>query len=181
MAKVWPVFEGREPTRGEPWADIPVDAAVRLFELRSKDYISDLENTPRFGDVRFDRQRAGYKLVVVEVDAGEGERANLKPGFYKSRVTPSDAVDKLIQHSLELSYGVDKVMRVHHEPTVSSQGDDALKIVVVLAPDAAKKIPRSAVLEAALGVQKRLQAMQLDRMPLIEYATEAELAQDAAS
>lgn len=29
MAKIWPVYEGRQPTLGEPWADIPPGVANR--------------------------------------------------------------------------------------------------------------------------------------------------------
>ena len=37
MAKIWPVYEGRKPTSGGPWADLPVSEAVSLFELQPED------------------------------------------------------------------------------------------------------------------------------------------------
>jgi hypothetical protein len=75
--------------------------------------------------------------------------------------------------------GKDNVVRVDWEPTVDSQGGEALKITVVIAPGSVEKLKNGAVLDAMVKLQERLRQMGDDRFPIIDYATEAELAQDA--
>ena len=178
MAKIWPVYEGREPTRGEPWADLPVSEAVSLFELQPEDIVYDLATTPRFGNVDRDLWYLGYKHIVVEIGRNEGRRATWKPGFYRSRVKPKDAFGRLIQQALLAELGAENLVRVEYEPATDSQGQDALKITVVIAPGATKKIAKEASLNALVRLQERLSKMREYRTPIIEYATEAELAQD---
>ena len=178
MAKIWPVYEGREATKGGPWADLPVSEAVSLFELHPEDFVSDLATTPRFGNVDRDLWYVGYQHIVIEIGRNEGRRAKWKPGFYRSRVEPGDAFGRLIQQALVAELGAKNVLRVVYEPTTGSQGQDALKITVVIAPGATKKLAKGASLSALVRLQERLSEMREDRTPIIEYATEAELAQD---
>jgi len=76
--------------------------------------------------------------------------------------------------------GDENVVRVEFEPTTDSQGQDALKIIVVIAPGTTEKLAEGASLTALVRLQERLSAMRDDRTPIIEYATEAELVQDDA-
>jgi hypothetical protein len=180
MAKIWPVYEGKEPTVGGPWADISISEAIALFELRPDDFISVSAAIPRprFGDVNRDLLHAGFKHVVVEIERDEGLKAKWKAGFYKTRITPKEAFRRLIQQPVVAELGKDNVLRVEHEPTTDSQGRSAIKITVVIAPDATKKLANGAVLDALVRLQTRLREMGVDRTPIIEYATEAELLQD---
>ncbi len=178
MAKIWPVYEGREPTIGAPWARLPVSEAVALFELRPDDFVSDLASTPRFGDVDRDLRIAGYRHIVVEVEPNEGRQANWQPGFYKSRITPEEAYDRLIRQALVAELGNDNVVRLEIQPTTNSQGREALKIMVVITPGATDRLEGGAVLDALVRVQERFREMREDRIPIIEYATEEELEQD---
>lgn len=181
MAKIWPVYEGKEPTIGGPWARLPVSEAVALFELQPNDLVSNFDVTPRFGDVNRDLWYRGFKYIVVEVERDEKRQAKWKPGFYKSRITPEDAFGKLIQQALVAELGKNNVVRVAHEPTTDSRGQDALKITVVIAPGAAKKLANGAVLDALVGLRERLRDMREDRFPIIEYVTQAELDQDVGA
>lgn len=175
MAKVWPVYEGKEPTSGGPWADLPVSEAVALFELRQDDIESDLKATPRFGDVNRDLTYAGYKHIVVEIGQSEGRKAKWRPGFFRSRITPKEAFDLLIRQALTAVLGGKNVVRVESRPTTDSQDREALKVMVVIAPDAVREIEGPAVLDALVKVRERLREMKDERSPIIEYATEAEL------
>lgn len=175
MAKIWAVYEGKEPTIGGPWAHLPVSKAVALFELRPDDHVSGSKATPRFGDVNRDLTYAGFKHIVVEIERNEGRQANWEPGFYKSRVTPKEAVVRLIRQALVTELGDNIVERLKIEPTTDSQGREALKIAVVIAPDATDRIAGGAVLDALVSVQDRFREMREERIPIIEYATEAEL------
>jgi hypothetical protein len=73
MANIWPVYDGRHPTSGEPWADIPATEAITLFELEPNNFLSDLEVIPHFGDKGRDLTFAGFKHVVVEIKKGSVE------------------------------------------------------------------------------------------------------------
>lgn len=181
MAKVWAVYEGREPTIGGPWAELPLEDAVRLLELRQDDFVSDPSKTPRFGDADRDLTYAGYKHIVVEVGRGEAQRTRWKPGFYRSKVSPDDAFVRLVRQALDTELGRNSVVRVEFTPGTDSTGREALRIRVVLAPDAARKFPQGAALNALvkldllMRLQEHLRDMREERTPIIEYVTEAEL------
>ena len=77
MVDIWPVYEGREPTRGEPWAPLPLDDAITLLELKPRHFISDPTRTPRFGPHDRDMSIFGYKpaeraseLIAASVELG---------------------------------------------------------------------------------------------------------------
>jgi hypothetical protein len=178
MAKIWRVYEGREPTQGGPWVDIPLADAIAALDLQQDDFISDLTERPRFGNLDRDFSYAGYKHVIVEIERSEGRRTKWKAGFYRSRVGPRDAFSRLIQQPLMAELGERNVVRVEHEPTTDSQGRDALRITVVIAPGATKRLHGGSALNALIRLRKRLGEMGDERTPMIEYATEAELAQD---
>jgi hypothetical protein len=179
MAKIWPVYEGERPTIGWPWARLALSEAIVLFELRPDDFVSDLDATPRFGPVERDLTYAGFKHIVVELERAEAQLANWKPGFYRSRIKPKEAFGRLIRQALVAKLGNDNVVRLDWKPTTDSQGREALKITVVIPPGATQKLKHGAVLDALVRLQERLHEMGEDRTPIVEYATEAELAQEA--
>jgi hypothetical protein len=182
MAKIWPVYEGKEPTIGGPWAELPAREAIVLLDLRPADKVSDLAKTPRFGDVRRDRWFAGYKHIVVEIDGDiESLPTNWRSGFYLSKIAPKDAFGRLIKRALVSELGEENVERVEWEPTTDTEGQDALKITVVITPGAIRRLDGNATLDALVKVREQLSEMGDSRTPIVEYATEAELAQDASS
>jgi hypothetical protein len=178
MAKIWRVYEGNEPTRGGPWVELPASEAFSLFEIKPKDFVSDPKHTPRFGQRDRDQSHLGYKHIVVEIERDEAKTALngiWEPGFYRSKVKPKDAFGKLVRQALVADLGAKNVLDVKHETAFDSHGDDALKITVVLAPNAVKKLAAGAPLNALVRLQQRLSDMGDTRTPIIEYATEAEL------
>jgi hypothetical protein len=176
MAKIWPVYEGREPTRGGPWAELPARQAIALFELRPEDFVSNLSMTPRFGDNGQDLQYRGYKHIVVQLDRKEGEQQDWRPGFYRSKIKPEDAFGRLIQQAAAAELGDKNVVRVDYESTTDSQGRAAIEITVVIAPGALNKIKGEASLNALVRLQERLREMREERTPIIQFATQDELA-----
>jgi hypothetical protein len=179
MAKIWPVFEGKHPTYGGPWAELPFSEAIGLFELRPTDFLSGPAVTPRFGDAERDLTWTGFKHIVVEVNESETSKLKWKPGFYRSKVKPKEAFRRLLQHAVTPAFGAENIVRVDYEPTTDSLGQDALRITLVLTPNAIKRLAGGGVLDALVRLQDRLHEMREYRTPIIEYATEAELAQDA--
>ncbi|MEX0808593.1 MAG: hypothetical protein WD044_07680 [Dongiaceae bacterium] len=180
MAKIWAVYEGSEPTKGAPWARLPLPEAVRLFELRQDNFLSDLDETPRFGDSRRDLTYAGYKHVVVEVEPSDVQRSKWKSGFYRSRIKPTIARERLIRQALGKSLGDENIVRVISEPATDSQGRAAIRITIVISADAIQKLQDGSALLASINLRERLREMQEDDVPIIEYATEAELKKDAS-
>tara|TARA_Y100000294_G_scaffold148471_1_gene144857 strand:+ start:100 stop:645 length:546 start_codon:yes stop_codon:yes gene_type:complete len=181
MANIWPVYEGKTVTIGEPWARVPVSDAIALFELRPTDLVSDLEKTPRFGDTDRDLTYEGYKHIVVEVKRSETKRSNFKPGFYKSRIKPREAYRRLIQQAIVTELGDDNILYVEPVPTTNSQGHEALKIAITISPGADKRIKGEAILSALVKLKERLQDMRERRVPFMEYATEEERRLNASS
>jgi hypothetical protein len=179
MAKIWPVYEGERSTIGEPWAQLPLAEAVALFELRPNDFVSDLDVPPRFGPADRDLTYAGFKHIVVEIERNEGRHGGWKPGFYRSRVTPKDAFNRLVRQALVAELGKDNVVRVNSVTTTDSQSREAIKVTVVISPSAIQKLKEGAALNALVSLQQRLHEMREPRSPIVVYATEAELKQDA--
>lgn len=179
MANIWPVRDGSEPTIGGPWAQIPADSAIELFKIDKEDFISDLSVTPRFGVKDRDLWFHGYRHIVVEIPAREARRIGWRPGFYLSAVNPTDAFALLIQQAISEELGAENVLRILYEPTTDSHGRDALRITVVISPGAAAQLEKgAAALNALVSLKERLREMREGRTPIVEYSTEAELAQD---
>ena len=180
MASIWPVSEGREHTPPAPWVDIPLPEAVATCELRQGDFLSDLTVSPRrFGDADRDLWYAGFKHVVVELEEGEARKAKWKPGLYKSRIPPKEVFRRLIEQPLVAALGKENVVRAQFSPGIDSQGRGAITITVIITPNAIQRLASGATVEALVRLRKRLQEMRVDRTPIVQYATEAELAERA--
>mgnify|MGYP001015739730 CR=1 FL=1 len=67
------------------------------------------------------------------------------------------------------------VHSVLSEPTVDSQGREALQITIVLTPDAVENIKGENVLKMLVEIQDKLQEAGDERFPIMRYATEQEL------
>lgn len=182
MAKIWPVYNGNDPTRGGPWAELPLTKAINLFGLRPDNFLSGLDETPRprFGNQYESHFYKGYKHIVVEVGQSEARKTKWRPGFYKAEVTPSEAFDLLVKDALASTLGWDNVLRVLRESAADSRGHDALKFTVVIAPNAIPALAEKS-LDALVNLQSRLSEMREERTPIIEFSTEEELAQNANS
>lgn len=176
MADIWPVYEGREPTRGEPWLSLPLDEAIALFELRPRHLISDTSRTPRFGPQDRDLSLFGYKHIVVEVHESESRLPDWKAGFYRSPVPPTDAFNRILRYTLGPILGEANVLRVEHVSSTDSRGRATAKVTVVLAPDALKRITGDISLNAVGRLQNQLATMGAEGTPILQYATEDELA-----
>jgi hypothetical protein len=181
MAKIWPVYEGKEPTLGGPWIDIPVTDAIALCNLRTQDFVSDLSKTPRFDDTGRDLWYAGFRHVVVEIGPEEARTAEWKPGFYKSRLAPKEVFRRLIEQPLVAALGSDNVLRVEVAPTLDAEGRGAMLTTIVIAPDAIQRLDSEAEVDAEVRLRERLREMHVAGTSIMNFATEAELAEDVGS
>ena len=150
-------------------------AVVSAFDLAPADFVGDLEHTPRFGDEKRDLRHLNFRHIVVEIEHDEAQQAGWSPGFYKARVSPEDAPSRLLRQALAAELGDENVVRVDLFPTTDFEDREALKVAVVIPPRATPRL-KARVLDALVAVRERLRVMGDDRTPIIEYATEAELA-----
>jgi hypothetical protein len=183
MAEIWPVYDGREPTIGGPWARLPLAEAIALCELQPRDFLSDLATRPgpRFGDADRDLWYAGFKHVVVVVEEDEALKAKWKPGFYKSRLTPKEVFRRLVQQPVVAALGSEDVVRVEVEPTIDAEGLGAMLATVVITPNAIERLGPEAEVDAEVRLQERLREMHVAGTAIMVFATEAELAEDVGS
>jgi hypothetical protein len=65
--------------------------------------------------------------------------------------------------------------RIMTEPATDSEGKEALRIILVLKPQAARKLTGDQALDLLVGIQQKLEASGEERFPIVEYATEREL------
>jgi len=67
------------------------------------------------------------------------------------------------------------VRRVFSQRAADSEGEEALRITIVLKPDGLDKISGDMVLDTLVGIGKALRAANDERFPIIDYATEEDL------
>ena len=177
MAHIWPVYDGSEPTRGEPWATLPFEDIAGPLDLSPGDFISDLDTTPRFGRVTEDLSIYGFRHIIVQIDPDEAVRINWKPGYYRSPKRPAEVFDWLLQRALAPDLGEENIVRVSYEYSADSEGRPSMKVLVVLAPGAVGKLSSKKTLAAFRTVMDHLRKMGAEGTPLVQYATEEELEQ----
>src|SRR6266567_2057383 len=67
------------------------------------------------------------------------------------------------------------IQRVESEPTLDSEGQEALHIAIVLKRGSAGKISGDSVLDTLVGIEQALREAKEERFPIISYVTEEEL------
>ena|SRR5947209_9327214 len=92
MAKVWFAFEGDRPTVGDAKAERPLAECKSLLKITENAYLGDDPKAVRFNPGQQLATIAGYKHVVVEVEAREAQDGKWKAGFYHSPLSPSEAM-----------------------------------------------------------------------------------------
>ena len=74
-----------------------------------------------------------------------------------------------------------RVSGIISEPTVDSQGREALRITIVIPPGAPAKIKGNAALDTLVQIQEKLREAGEERFPIVEYATKEELEESGDS
>jgi hypothetical protein len=67
------------------------------------------------------------------------------------------------------------IQDVTSEPSSDSQGRDALRITIVVPPDAVPKLDGERLLNTLVQIHERLSREGEERLAIVEYATEEEL------
>lgn len=89
-------------------------------------------------------------------------------------ITPAE-VDTIAAAAARANLSANAVLRVFSEPTLDSEGKDALHLTIVVAPEAVDALEGDALLDTLVQIQRDLQKAGEDRFAIVEYATEAEL------
>ena len=96
MVKVWFAREGPEPTRGGPAYELPVESCIETLGLIERQWLSGLDQTPRFGN---QTPRLGgiadYRHVVCEIEQTGSGASGWKAGYYRVDLSPAEAVERL--------------------------------------------------------------------------------------
>lgn len=84
-------------------------------------------------------------------------------------------VSRIVEAAAKSKVGRENIVRVFTAPGIDSDGKDALRITIVIAPGAADRIRGDDVLNMLVEMHNRLYEEHDERTPIIHYATEEEL------
>ena len=87
-------------------------------------------------------------------------------------------IDDIVAEAARKKLGKKNFIRAMIEPAIASDGSEALRITLVIAPKAVKELKEGATLDTLVEIQKRLLDEGEERFPIVGYATESELADD---
>lgn len=83
---------------------------------------------------------------------------------------------RMIEETAKSKLGRENVERVFTEPDSDWTGKDALRITIVLMPGALDRIKGDDLVDNLFAIHTSFYEAQDDRMPIVRYATEEELA-----
>lgn len=85
---------------------------------------------------------------------------------------------RIVEDVVKAGIAMPGLERVLAEPTIDSEGKEALRITVILRPDLAETLTGDVALDLLVSLQSALRHEGEERFPIIEYSTEAELIAD---
>jgi hypothetical protein len=85
-------------------------------------------------------------------------------------------ISRIVEKEAKPSLGKANVVRAFTEPGTDADGHDALRITIVITPEAIPTIDGDALLDNLLNIHDRLKQAGEERTPMVGYATEEELA-----
>lgn len=88
------------------------------------------------------------------------------------------SIEKIIKQAARKSI---RLQRAIVEPTVDSQGEEALRVTLVLDPQVIERVAGDQALDVLFEINEALQSAGDDRLPIIFYATEEEVRTGAAA
>ena len=108
--------------------------------------------------------------MLLEWLAGAGRSC------YRGRMLDTGKIAELAAAAARKWIAVERVLV---EPTVDSQGEDALRVTLVLDPEVIEGMSGDHALDVLVEIRQSLQAAGDERFPLILYRTEPELVAEA--
>jgi hypothetical protein len=86
-----------------------------------------------------------------------------------------DQISQIVTRVVEANTAPRSVRRVMAEPVSTSEGEDALRITVVLTPEAVNQLASGHPLDVLVQTSDQLRSAGDQRFPILKYATEEEL------
>jgi len=121
------------------------------------------------------RGRIGSRLPHGK--ATERQRLGITGAFgYIYRMIDIEKVSQIAGDAAKANLGSQNVLRVESEPTTDWEGDEALSLLIVIAPGVAESANDNAFLNILAQISDRLLDAGEERFPFVHYATEEELA-----
>ncbi|MCW5557854.1 MAG: hypothetical protein KIT22_08485 [Verrucomicrobiae bacterium] len=87
-----------------------------------------------------------------------------------------DKIREIAKQAAVRNLSPEVVQRVISEATEDSEGNDALKLTIVIAPGSAGGIKGDSLLDTLVQIHRDLSAEGEERLAIVEYATEEEMA-----
>ena len=88
---------------------------------------------------------------------------------------PQTKIDEIVGEVATAYLTRENFDRVMSEPAIDSEGEEALRITIVVTAEAVHTLAGDAILETLLNIQQKLRAAGEDRFPIVEWATPDEL------
>jgi hypothetical protein len=92
------------------------------------------------------------------------------------RMLDLEKVSQIASGAAKANLGSQNVLRVESESTTDWEGDEALRLLVVIAPGVAETAKDNAFLKTLAQISDQLLDAGEKRFPFVHYATEEELA-----
>lgn len=87
----------------------------------------------------------------------------------------AEKIEQMVREVATANLPPQTVLSVFSEATTDSEGEEAIRITIVIAPEGAASITGNAALDTLVQIQRRFSQEGEERFPIIEYATEDEL------
>jgi hypothetical protein len=87
----------------------------------------------------------------------------------------TDEISQIVSEAVEANTAPNSVRRVMAEPTETFDGEDAVRITIVLTPEAVDQLAAGDPGDVFIRVWNAFRAAGDHRFPILDYATEAEL------
>lgn len=87
----------------------------------------------------------------------------------------TDQISQIVTRIVEANTAPRSVRRVMAEPASTSEGEDALRITIVLTPEAVAQLASGHPLDVLVQTSDQLRSAGDQRFPILKYATEEEL------
>ena len=91
------------------------------------------------------------------------------------RMLDTDQISQIVTGAVEANTTPNSVRRVMAEPAAAFDGEDAVRITIVLTPEAVKQLAAGDPVDVLVRIWNGLRKAGDDRFPILDYATEAEL------
>jgi len=92
-----------------------------------------------------------------------------------------DKIATITKAAATTTLGSERFVDVANTSITDSTGDDALQITIVLTPASTDEITGERALRTLSEIRKRLQEAGEERLPIVHYATQEELAESGDS